>query len=775
MMKKEYVPLYASHNFVEALMSMKHRIAQTLSDHIKYRTEIQISYLDFGDSNDTISFIYSNKLRELKNTYGDRYRDYVWNSKRSQMKIGKVIKMIYNNEFPINQPKNMPRKSTRDDIESFVNMYKSHIDKNDNLDRFEIVKGDHIRFWYDQENYSRFIREDTTLAKSCLRYKESGKFLELMVRNPKLVNMLILKDDANKLRGRALVWNLTEPAGRIFMDRIYTVNDSDVELYKTFAADNGWLYKSRQTFGFDHNIVDGKTGEEKRWDELLLKVQLHNKPQRYYPYLDTLCVYNHEEYSVCNNGNLLRKPPHYRLADYQGSYIDEADYREMVYSVIYGNEIPREDSEYATLDQSWVYSRDMAYIHNTNGETAYKNSDKVKKSLILGKTKYFLNDECVYSDYLGTWIYKESVREVYVDVDKNEKGLVHRKTLGKLFVNDGTGDYVLTIIPVAKREGGEFTNEEYTKYIKKILRNGRADMRHIMSGELFINFNRKISHDGLYKLKKSRYSGGLSDGYVTMGNGYDLFEQSPVDDNVMDDDIMIDEPNPTQEVRRSWRTTAIQSSPIPSIHRIERNDIIERISRSTEQSEEDLSETGEERPRREDLSEIVEERPRRTSQIFHTGRRRPNRTNEDREVFIPPPTRTQDDGENVIDSGEPRITATQVNSGYQSVRWTGDDGLVWENHQTIRQNVDIDHTNEESPEPRRRRRRRDTPEETESAVRENVNETNEETETTTNEAIPGVENERSAIRDELRGYIDRNYGGTGRYGFGSIGNWLDDD
>ena len=553
MIRKKNVPLYASHNLVESLMSMKHRIAQVLSENIKYRVETQISYLDFGDTNDTISFIYSNKLSELRNTYGDRYKEYVWNSKRSQMKIGKVIKMIYNNSFPINQLKNAPRKSVRDDIESFVNMYKSHIDKNDNLDRFEIVKGDSIRFWYDQENYSRFIREDTTLAKSCLRYKESGKFLELMVKNPDLVNMLILKDDANKLRGRALIWNLTEPSGRVFMDRIYTVNDSDVELYKSFAVDNGWLYKKRQTFGYDHNIVDGKTGDEHSWNELLLKVQLKNKPKNYYPYLDTLCVYNHKEYSVCNNGNLLRKPPHYRLADYQGSYIDEADYREMVYSVIYGNEIPKEESEYATIDESWVYSRDIAYVHNTDGETAYKHGDKIKRSLILGKTKYFLNDECIYSNYLSTWIYKESSREVYVDMDKTEKGLVHRKTLGKIFIDDGTGDFVLSIFSNAKQRGGEFTNEEYTKYIKKVLRYGRSDLRHIMSGELFDGFNKKI----IYKNLKNRYG--------SIGGGFDFIESPDDEVSLSDHDDNLPRITATQSNGRVYR-----EHPRPSTRRVDR-------------------------------------------------------------------------------------------------------------------------------------------------------------------------------------------------------------
>ena len=192
---RKNVALFASQDLVQMLSSMKHEVAFILSENIKYRSGMPITYLDFGSTNDTISFIYSNKLIELQNEYPEYYKDYVWNTKRSEMKVGKIIKKLYGNSFPINQQKGIIRKGINNDIESFVNMFKSLRDKDNSKNNFELVKGKDIKFWYNQENYSRFIKEDTTLAKSCLRYAESGKFLEMYVNNPDIVNMLILKDD----------------------------------------------------------------------------------------------------------------------------------------------------------------------------------------------------------------------------------------------------------------------------------------------------------------------------------------------------------------------------------------------------------------------------------------------------------------------------------------------------------------------------------------------------------------------------------------------------
>lgn len=438
-MNKEFVNLTANQRLMELLASINHQIAYKLVECVKFRWNSPISFLDFGDTNDTVSFVNSSKVWELMDKYGDDYKVRAWTSNRSCIKIGKAIKMIYGDAFPINHPKGMPEVKPKIDIESFVNMFKAERDKNKNYERFELVKGRDIKYWYNQKNYSRFIQEDTTLAKSCLRYEESGKFLEMYVNNPDLVNMLILKDDVDRLRGRALIWYLTYPEGRIYMERIYTINDCDVELYKKYAREQGWLYKSRQTYGYHHTIVDGKTNEEHSWENFPMRVHLNRKPVSYYPYLDTLCVYNPETAIISNEGNLLRRPPYLKLSDHQGSFIDEADHREMVFSRHYNDEIAREEAEYVNLDDDWVFAQDVVYVHNSGGKKSHRNSPLISQSNIIGNRKYFLKDDCVWSEYLKTFIYKESVREGFIDDRKIKKVIIHRRMVGKYFEADSDG------------------------------------------------------------------------------------------------------------------------------------------------------------------------------------------------------------------------------------------------------------------------------------------------------------------------------------------------
>lgn len=442
-MARETTTIVGSQRLIEMLCKINHTIAYDLIEQLRYRGSSTISYLDFGESSDSISFIYSNKIYELQREFDYKWTEKVWKEKRAEMKIGKVIKQIFGDRYPVNNPKGQPMPKPPIDIESFVNLYKAEREKNENSERFHIVSGQDIVFWYNYKNYTRFVREDTPLGKSCLRYEESGKFLEMYVKNPEKVSMLILKDDQDKLRGRAIVWNLDVPENRIYMDRIYTVNDFDVELFKDFARKNGWLYKERQTFGWDNIIVDSRNNNLYTPSNLKLEVVLNDKKIKYYPYLDTLSVYNKKKGILNNQGQLLRNEGYLHLIDYQGSYVDEVDHREYVYSNFYGEEIVREDAVYCQIDDDWVYNHDSVYVHNTDGLYAIRTSDKIVHSKFLNKSKYFLKEDAVYSEFMQTWIYKDSVREAYINKEKTEKGIIHFRLIGKTFHKDDNGDIVI--------------------------------------------------------------------------------------------------------------------------------------------------------------------------------------------------------------------------------------------------------------------------------------------------------------------------------------------
>lgn len=434
--------LVASQRFVELLSNIEHSIAYTLLASIQYRESHRISYLDFGSSNDNISYIINNKFDEITNSCSN-WRELVWTDKRTNLKIGKFIKMLYGESFPINQPKDKPTPKPENDIESFVNKFKSERDKNINYNNFEIVTGKDIRYWYSQENYSRFANSETALGKSCMRYAESGNYLNMYVKNPEIFSMLILKDIHGKLKGRAIIWNLNLPEGRILMDRIYCANDSDIESFKAYAKDNGWLYRLQQCYGWFNKIVDPKNDTIYDSKDMLLEVKLNKKPEidyDYYPYLDTLSIYNKKTFILSNNGELRKKKNHIILVDYQGRYQSEVDERERVYSEIYQDDILEEDARYVEIDESWVYQNDAVYVHNSGGKYAYKNSSKIVSSSIPNKDKkYFLKEDAIFSVYLNTYLYKDSVREAYMKSDKTQKVLIHYRMIGTNFVKTSDG------------------------------------------------------------------------------------------------------------------------------------------------------------------------------------------------------------------------------------------------------------------------------------------------------------------------------------------------
>lgn len=217
----------------------------------------------------------------------------VWKSSRNPISVGRLVRAILKSANVEFKPK---------DIENFVNIYKATFDfVSDALKQFDTVQGTDIAYWYRHENY-----EDGAgaLNKSCMDGVNEG-FFDIYCYN-KQVQMLILYGDkgqiirdkytSDKIKGRAILWECEIDGQKaIFMDRIYTTNDSDVELFKQYAVKNGWWYKYSQSMDPDAYVTDGNTRkpadivaklDDVEWDE--------------YPYMDTLCFISKENYTASN-------------------------------------------------------------------------------------------------------------------------------------------------------------------------------------------------------------------------------------------------------------------------------------------------------------------------------------------------------------------------------------------------------------------------------------------------------------------------------------------
>jgi len=273
-------------------------------------TEEGISYLSTSDKSDMISYLPSDKLKE---EYG--FDPFGRGVGRGMMKVGRVVNKL------------IPEKLIADygvtptNIEAFVNQYKSWFDKSSV--EFKIVEGDEIRKWYLDRNYlTPNGCAIGNLWNSCMRYNERQKFLDLYCKNPniKMLVMTTKQEEVEKVRARALLWDNVEVTNSPVellsnikvMDRIYTVFDSDVQTFKKWAEQNGYLTKWEQN-AKSHQFFDVK-GEPIK---IKCKIKLPQSTFKHYPYLDTFPFYDLEN-GVLYNDEYNNKWE-YRLVQANGS------------------------------------------------------------------------------------------------------------------------------------------------------------------------------------------------------------------------------------------------------------------------------------------------------------------------------------------------------------------------------------------------------------------------------------------------------------------------
>jgi len=202
---------------------------------------------------------------------------------RVKIKIGRFIRKF------ISQQTISELGISDKDIEEFVNIFKSYFTPSKN--NLTVVEGSDIPKWYLEDNYSKTLGMRTgSLWNSCMRQVERNKFMSLYEKNPDKVKMLIFLTEDGKLRSRALLWqDVKDDNGVTYkvMDRIYSIYDHDVFLFKSWAKENGYITKLEQSAkcenlfdinGFPVNI------------KCFVNLSIHD--MRYYPYLDTFKYYD---------------------------------------------------------------------------------------------------------------------------------------------------------------------------------------------------------------------------------------------------------------------------------------------------------------------------------------------------------------------------------------------------------------------------------------------------------------------------------------------------
>ena len=254
--------------------------------------------LKFGDKECVCS--------EERLSYDDLSKE-VWSKNRQKIRTGRGIKALLSS---------FDKKFTDSEVEDFVNKYKSAYDRlNDIYRNFELVSGNDISYWYSYKNYSRGA-DRGTLGNSCM----SGVpplFFDIYVYNTDVCGLLILKDesDPTKIKGRALVWKLKEPQ-ITFVDRIYTHEDSDVQLFRDYAKFQKWHYKANNDSSAYPETID-PDGSRVRHNEFTVFIE--KGEYKKYPYVDTVKYYNSNTGELTTEGE--DNSDYIDLEDTDGGYV----------------------------------------------------------------------------------------------------------------------------------------------------------------------------------------------------------------------------------------------------------------------------------------------------------------------------------------------------------------------------------------------------------------------------------------------------------------------
>jgi hypothetical protein len=207
----------------------------------------------------------------------DNKEKALWSKGRQEIFVGRGIRALLTSAGV---------KFLDKDLEEFVNLYKATVDKmNDRFQYFESVKEQEIGHWY---NYRNYYERSGSLGSSCMS-NVNPDYFDIYMSNPDVCELVILKseEDDSLIVGRALLWTLSD--GKKFMDRIYTIKDSDVQLFRDWAKENGW-YTKQYNSSSDSGRANAPDGTQV--DLGKLTVNIKRGMYEAYPYLDTLKYFN---------------------------------------------------------------------------------------------------------------------------------------------------------------------------------------------------------------------------------------------------------------------------------------------------------------------------------------------------------------------------------------------------------------------------------------------------------------------------------------------------
>lgn len=420
------------------------------------------SFIDITDYEDQISFLQSNKYSQI--IKDKDYRDVdgsLWSStSRNEMKIGRFIMKIAPN-------------FKQQEIENFVNLYKSEYKNSLKNTSFKIVDGEDIIKYYHGR---RYYQGNGPLNKSCMRHDNCLKFLELYKMNPDKIKMVVLLDnERDLLKGRALLWKLDVPKDMWLLDRIYTTTDSDVFLFKKYAEKNGWLYKENQTFDCV-NVIENK---EKKFIEM--RIWINDDNFLFFPYIDTLLYYNkREKYLTNSEKDYDELSDVIKLREINGN---DSGNENFVFDVINNEIISISDSTYCYFGEGYTHRNNAFFIKHLD---EYCFSNNLRYSIL---SKNFLPvNVTVYSYNLKSFIDRRESVKVFFSKDKNKFDYFLKKDLNNRIIKYYDDNYYLIDLMIKGIDGYYYFKDEYDEEkLKNIKKLENDELKKAISNSKFLN------------------------------------------------------------------------------------------------------------------------------------------------------------------------------------------------------------------------------------------------------------------------------------------------
>jgi len=393
--------LFTSGYFEEILKKIDDKIAQDFLELVNKDIKTQYNAIDLSDTNDRLHFVSDNQFQN-KIKSGINPLD-LFSDKNNKTNISRIIRQIL---------KDNGKEYTDAELSKFVDKFKAAYNtlkaKKEKKDPIRLVKGEDIRFWYLGDNYCEKTSSGYgTLGKSCMRYEECQKYLDIYVENPSVCNLLILtkfEDGEEKLVSRALLWQTDKGP---YLDRIYYTDSSEEEMMLN------WVKEKNCELSF-----------KKYSGRLIVQLESDTKEYKYYPYMDTMPYYytvNKKLYNYEPSVDVKRELLY--CQDTGGGF----DRQNLVYCEWIDESYPEEEVIWSEYHQSHLPMNNCCWseYHNSeicDGDSVYSETlsdnlpkdDSVEVYISSRDTDWFPKDhDLIAEDEMdGSWYLKSLMKEI---------------------------------------------------------------------------------------------------------------------------------------------------------------------------------------------------------------------------------------------------------------------------------------------------------------------------------------------------------------------------